>query len=342
MIRSPEFTRGRIYLLRLIGLLIGLLILGALGYMLIEHWCFRESLYMAVITLTTVGFGEVEQLSPWGHWFTMIYILVGVVLAGYSISALTAHLTSGSVRDYMRGRKMTNDIQKLTDFTILCGYGKTGVEIAREFRDASVNLVIIDQDQERLDSAVADGFLALIGNANSEETLLKAGVDRARGLITTLPTDSDNLYVVLTARDLNSDLFIISRTIEPHADKRLLKAGANKVVSPSLIGGRRMAIMMLQPAVTDFLDTFMSAGGTEFRLTQLSVPPGCSFSGQPLGKTNIRGKTEGLLIMAVKPVSGGQLVLPTADTVVNTDDQLVVLGTERQVGLLMDMMYQKA
>ncbi len=254
---------------------------------------------MSVIALTTVGFGEVHELSVAGQYFTIFYVLAGVGLAGFILSTLTAAITSGVIQDFLRGRKMDTLISKLREHYIICGYGHVGAELARSFTSANLDIVIIEKNAARCEEARAGDLLVIEADVTHEETLWRSGIEHAQGLLTTLDSDAANLYVVLTAREMNPTLNIITKGIEPHADKKLQQAGADKVISPSLIGGRRMAAMMLQPAVADFLDTFVTRGETDYRMVQVEIPPDAPCVDKQLHDTDIRKRTDGILIMSV-------------------------------------------
>jgi voltage-gated potassium channel len=315
----------------LVVVLLILLFVGTVGYMLLEDWNFLDSLYMSVIVLTTVGFGEVHPLGVAGERFTIFYVVAGVSMAALILSSMTAAITSGSIREFMRGRKMDNRISNLKGHYVICGYGGVGAELVRSFSASHHDFVIIEQDPVRCEEARESGLLVLEGNATHEDVLLRSGVKQAQGLLSTLDNDADNLYVVLTVRDMNPDIHIITKGIEPHAEKKLLQAGADKVVSPSLIGGRRMATMVLQPAVIDFLDAFVGSSETKFRMVQIEIPPHAPCVDHRLRDTDLRAKTNGILIMSVKKPVTGVLTVPTADTLLEAGDELVVLGTEDQI-----------
>ncbi len=330
-VRQKLYLSHKTRLLLLAVVLLVLLIIGTVGYMLLEGWSFLDSLYMSVIVLTTVGFGEVHPLGIAGERFTIMYVVTGVGMAAFILSSMTAVITSGSIRDFMRGRKMDNRISNLKGHYIICGYGGVGAELVRSFSESHHQFAVIEQDPVRCEEAREEGLLVLEGNATHEDILLRSGVLQAQGLLSTLDNDADNLYVVLTVRDMNPDIHIITKGIEPHAEKKLLQAGADKVVSPSLIGGRRMATMVLQPAVIDFLDAFVSSSETEYRMVQVEIPANAPCVDCKLHDTDLRAKTNGILIMSVKKPVSGELTVPTADTLLEAGDELVVLGTEDQI-----------
>jgi voltage-gated potassium channel len=329
--RQRTYNPHKPRLLLLAAVLVVLLCIGTVGYMLLEDWNFLDSLYMSVIVLTTVGFGEVHPLGIAGERFTIMYVIAGVGMAAFILSSMTAVITSGSIRDFMRGRRMDNQISGLKGHYVICGFGGVGAELVRSFSESHHQFVIIEQDPVRCEEARESGLLVLEGDATHEDVLLHSGVQQAQGLLSTLDSDADNLYVVLTVRGMNPNIHIITKGIEPHAEKKLLQAGADKVVSPSLIGGRRMATMVLQPAVTDFLDTFVSSSETKFRMVQFEIPADAPCVDRKLHDTDLRARSNGILIMSVKKPTTGELIVPTAETLLEAGDELVVLGTEEQI-----------
>ncbi len=316
-------------------LLLTVLLTGVIGYMILEGWGWFDALYMTVIAFSTVGFHEVRNLDAFGRGFTMLIILMGLVL----ISALSASVTSVLVRRELvpgfRTRKMFKRIQAMTMHTILCGVGETGRTIIREFMVAHKPLVVIDTDDAILESVRAQypDLMIVVGDATKDDVLMQANVRQARGLITALRDDADNLFVVLSARSLNPDLVIVSRAIEEQSEGKMYKAGASHVISPNITEGSRMAAMMLRPTVVSFLDVMMRDEDIAFRLEEVTVPPGSSLHGRTLQELALPQRT-GLMVIAIQQRSSGSerfLYNPQSSTLIRENDVLIVLGDNERI-----------
>jgi voltage-gated potassium channel len=244
-------------------LLLVLTLGGTLAYMQLEGWSFTDALYMAVITISTVGFGEVRALSPMGEVFTIAYIFFSVVLVGFAGASITAFLVQGELRALMKGRRMQHRIDHLKDHYIICGCGAVGREIVQEFHEEGVPYVVIELNAEDAEVPRNIDVPVLEGDATSDEVLLLAGIERAKGLISALHDDPQNVFVTLSARQLNPKLQIVSRASEEGTESKLLRAGADRVISPFEIAGRRMAATVLRPHVLSFLDVLFRQGGVK-------------------------------------------------------------------------------
>jgi voltage-gated potassium channel len=308
--------------------------LGTLGYQVIEEWSMVDALYMTVITMTTVGYGEVWPLSEAGRLFTIGLILTSIGIAGYVVSKITALVVEGEVKRLIEGRRMDKSIAKLSNHIILCGAGRTGLHIAEELARARIPFVVIEQDKEALEDVMRiEGLLYLEEDATQDETLLMAGIKRARGLITTLSEDKDNIFVTLCARSLNPELRIVARLIEDKNREFLRKAGADEIVSPNAIGGVRMASVLLRPVVVSFLDEMLRVTGQTLRMEEMHVDETPGLLDKSLGEVNIRRRT-GLLVLAIKSQKQGYQFNPGADTILHSGDVLIVVGTEDQLSRL--------
>lgn len=315
------------------GIVIILLVvaIGTIGYSLLEGWSFVDSLYMTIITMTTVGYGEVQPLSEQGRLFTVGLIVTSIGIAGYVLSTLTAFVVEGKINQILRGRKMDKQIAKLNNHIILCGMGRTGLHIAEEFYRTQTPFVVIEQDETALrEASQFTNLLYLQEDATRDETLTMAGIKQARGLVTTLSEDKDNVFVVLCARSLNPNLRIISRLVEDKNVELLRKAGADQIVSPDAIGGMRMASVMLRPTVVSFLDEMLRVTGESLHLEEMRVDEFPALLNRSLGEINIRKRT-GALVVAIKSQAQGYQFNPGAQTVLRSGDILIVLGTEEQV-----------
>lgn len=321
-----------------IALLVLLCLGGALGYVHLEGWSFREALYMTVITLSTVGFGEVHPLSPGGEWFTILFIALGFAVAGFAVASITAFIVQGELRELMRGRRVDRDIERLRDHYVVCGCGAVGREIVLEFARAGVAFVVIDSDLAAAEVPADLQVLALEGDASSEEVLERAGLQRARGLIAALPHDPDNVFITLTARQLNPSLQIVARANERGNESKLLRAGADRVISPFEIAGRRMASTVLRPSVVDFLDIVTHGTGVDLHLEQVRLAPTSSLVDHTLSDSDL-GKVTGCVIVGVNDEGGQPRIAPGFNTnlsklTLHSGDSLIALGSEEQISRL--------
>lgn len=320
-------TRQRLQ--TIIYVLIIIVCAGVIGYMLIEGWSLLDALYMTIITLSTVGFQEVRELSEAGKAFSIVLILFGVGALSYSLFTVVQYILEGNLASIWGRRRMKDRIVKLRKHVILCGYGLVGREVARAFKDEGVPLVIIEQNPEALALAAENDFLCLQGNATNDETLEEAGISHARALVTALGTDADNVYVTLSARQMRSDLFIVARASTDESEPKLLQAGANRTMSPYGIGGRRLAMLTLRPVVVDFVDTTLSSRSGELMLENVRISPGSPMCGKEMHEG--RQHSGGATILAVKKWDGRIFTSPSADILLEVDDELVVIGTREQL-----------
>ena len=309
------------------------LAVGVVGYMVIEGWSLLDSTYMTVIALSTVGFGEVHPLSKTGQVFTIILVVAGVAALAYTFGRFVDTLVAGHIRGLWEARLMERRINRMEQHYIVAGLGRVGSEVATALEREGAPFVVIDTDHEAIESASEAGWSYVEGDATEEETLRIAGIDRARGLVTALDTDADNLFVTLTGRTLNPDLVIVARSSHVSAEKKLLKAGADRVITPNVIGGRRMATMILNPIVSDYLDLVSHGGGIEFRLEELEVPDDAELTGETIAGARIRD-TIGVLVLAIRAADGSMNTNPSSDTVFGPGDHIVALGTQDQLGRL--------
>lgn len=310
--------------------LLSLLVVGTAGYRIIEHWSLLDALYMTIITVGTVGFGEVHPLSDAGKLFTAFLVVAGVGALGFSLGTFIDFWVEGHLRDMLEGRRMQNTIGALSGHYIVAGLGRVGSVVARSLAAEGVTFVVLDNCEECVVSARAQGWLANQGDATDEEVLRAAGVERARGLVTALDTDADNTFVTLTARGLNPDLFIVARSSSEPSEAKLRKAGANRVMTPTVVGGRRLASMVLHPVVADYLDLVSHGGEVEFRLEELDVGADSHARGKTIGDLRIR-HTTGAFVMAVRHPDGTLETHPGKDTRLQGGDRLVAFGSDGQL-----------
>jgi voltage-gated potassium channel len=303
------------------------------GYMLLEGFTFLEAVYMVVITLSTVGFGEVRQLSPAGRILTMCLVLAGVGTVGFAISRLFEFVLEGHLRGFRRTRQMQRTLRELEGHYIICGFGRVGHQIAEEFEEHRVPFAVVDGDPRRASELSARGIPHVIGQSADDDILEEAGIRRASGIVAAVDSDAENVLITLTARVLNPSIFIVARSSELETETKLKRAGADRVVSPYVIGGRRMASMVLKPETIDFLDTIIKPGEVMLCVEQLRVKDGSPVAGQSLASSQIRQRA-GAMVLAVKHEDGGFEFNPAPDYTIKAGDSLIVLGSKDQCDML--------
>jgi voltage-gated potassium channel len=307
-----------------------LLLAGTVGYVFIEDWPFIDALYMTVITLATVGFNEVQELSTVGRIFTMGLIIVGVGFVFYLAGSIIQFMVEGRVREILGRRKLENQLRKQKDHYIVCGYGRVGSSICELLASKPLGVVVIERDPERIARLSDRDLLYVAGEATDEDNLIKAGVGRARGLLAVLKTDSDNVYVTLTARQLNPELFIIARGGEEKSENKLLAAGANRVVSPYLMGAHRIAQTILRPTVTDFLELTLMEKSRDIQMEEVPVHPSSRLIDVALQDSGIRQDLD-LIIVAVRKPEGEMLFNPSSQTKLQGGDMVVAIGEKQNL-----------
>ncbi|GFO58546.1 potassium transporter TrkA [Geomonas silvestris] len=304
-----------------------LLSFGTFGYIAIEGWDTLDALYMTVITLGTVGFREVQPLSAPGKVFTMLLIFFGVSVIGYIVGSLAQIMFEGQFHRIIGRKKVEKAIAALQDHYIICGFGRIGALICKEFAAKPLPFVVVEKDAETIERMEADGhgYLFLRGDATVDDTLLKAGIKTAKGLISVVTSDTENVYITLTARGLNPDLYILARSGEEGSEIKLKRAGANKVVSPYLIGGSRMAQAILRPTVVDFIEIATGHEHMELQMEEIVIPEHSGFIGESLASSGFRKET-GVIIVGIKKESGKMGFNPESHTRIESGDTLIVLG----------------
>jgi voltage-gated potassium channel len=313
-----------------------LTIAGGLGYRAIEGWSFADGLYMAVITITAVGYGEVQPLTQAGRNFTVGLLIAGISWMGLWFALITSFFVELDLRQVMARRRLMKRLDQLSNHIVVGGAGRTGLQVLQELEAMGVPWVAIEADERRiqtLQERFADG-LFVQGDATHDEVLLEAGTDRARGLVACLSADADNLFVCLSARDLKSDLTIVARAYEEETMDKLYRAGATHVVSPNVSGAVRMASMLVRPSVVSFLDITTRSSDLDLRIEQALISNASRLAGRTLAQAEIPAKT-GLIVMAVRSTDerdeGRFTFNPSAETRLNVGDELIVLGTPEQI-----------
>jgi len=311
-------------------LLLGVSAIGVLGYRLLEQYSWLDAFYMTAITLSTVGFHEVQPLSPTGQIFTMLLLAGGLGVVLYTLSAVIEKVVEGEFQQFFGRRRMQKQIEALTDHYIVCGFGRIGEILCRELTSKPVPFVIIEKDRERVRAAEAVEYLVLTGDATDEQLLMSAGAQRAKGLFATLATDADNVFVTLTARGVNAALFIVARAESDRSERTLLRAGADKVISPYAMGGHRMAQAALRPAVVDIIDLATHHQSLELQLEEVTVSASSPCKGSTLHASGLI-EQPGVIVVAIKRASGKMLFNPPADEKLEAGDKVVALAEASQL-----------
>jgi len=309
---------------------------GVIGYVMIEGWTVLEALYMTVITVATVGFAEVRPLSPAGRFFTVGLIVLGVGFASYSIVTVFKMIVEGGIQDIMGRRRVEKEIKNLKDHYIVCGYGRMGSIVVDELCKRNLLVIAIETDAEGVEEMLERGILALHGNAGDEEILREAGIEKARGLVAAAASDADNLFITITARGLNQDLLITARAETRGAEKKMLQVGANKVVTPYLIGAYRLVNTLLKPAVTQFIELSSLEREMDVRLEEIEVVSDSILNGKQLKDTLIRSEL-GIIVLAVEKKDKKMIFNPPSDHLIETGDKLITIGTPDQTDKLVTM-----
>lgn len=318
--------------------LVVLLAAGTLGYTLLEGWNLLDSLYMAVITLT--GYREVGSLSLARKLYTLAFIIVGLTALALIARMLAQALLAEELGKFLGRRKLEKEIARFKEHFIICGYGRMGRLICRELSSNRVSFMVIEKDDKRIEQLTEDGFLYLKGDATEEEMLLKAGIDRAKGLVAVVSSDAHNLFITMTARQLNPKLHILARAEEEASERKLVRAGANRVVSPYIIGAQHLAQAILRPAVVDFIELATKSQSMELLMEELPVAADSSLVGKNLRESGLR-QNLGLMVVAIEKASGQMIFNPGADLVLEEGDQLVTLGEKKALKGLESLLHYK-
>jgi voltage-gated potassium channel len=312
----------------------GLLVFGLLltagtgGYMVIEQWSFFDALYMTVTTITTVGYREVRPLDTEGRIFTIFLVLFGVGTAIYLLTTFVALVIEGDLGAAFGLTRMKSRIEQLRDHAILCGFGRVGEEIAREFVERNMPFVVVESNPETLPRAVEAGYLVIEGDASRDEILLEAGVKRARTLLAASDSDSGNTYITLTAKALNPDIFVVARAGRRDSEQLVRRAGADRVISPYVISGRRMALSSIQPNLVDFVDTLAVGRSQDQILAEIEVTADSGLLG--LYVRHLMESTR-VTVLGIQRASGDLVVGPREDVRLEEGDRLMVVGSEADV-----------
>jgi voltage-gated potassium channel len=317
--------------INILMLLVMLLLSGTVGYMILLGVPIIDALYMTVITVTTVGFGEVGVMTNGAKLFTIFIIFTSVGIIGYTLTTLTSLFMEGKIQS------VDNAIENLNNHYIVCGAGETGQSVISEFVASNTKFVVIDKNEDKVKDLIEKEILAIFGDATSEQTLEKAKVNKAKGLICSLNNDADNVYTVLTARQMNENLYIISRAVDKNSPEKLIKAGANNTISPYEIEGKRMASIALRPTILSFLDVITHAGDVVLDLEDVMICDNSNMIGKPLKDLKIPEKT-GLIVIAIQKQGQDEIFFnPSSNEIIQLHDTLIVLGKKDQVNKLREL-----
>jgi voltage-gated potassium channel len=298
---------------------------GTAGYMLIEGWNAWDAFYMTVITVTTVGYREVHDLSAAGQAFTVLLLLGGVGAALYTFTLLATVVVEGGVPKRLQRRRLARMLDTIKDHFIICGYGRIGSIVAQQFQRQKVPYVVIERDSARLQEAIDSGALAFEADASREDVLKRVGIERARGLIAAVGTDAENVYTVLSARVLRPELFIVSRAETEDESIKLTRAGADRVISPYSIGAIQIAQTALRPAVVDFVALATSSDNLELAMEEIPVAPTSPLVNQSIVNANLRQRF-GVIVVGIQRVDRRIEFNPSPDAGIRAGDKLVVMG----------------
>jgi len=324
----------RSYKLFLPLIIIGAIILiGVIGFMLIEGFSLLDALYMTIVTVTTVGYEEVHELSKAGMIFNMLLIISSFATFAYALAKLTQYIVDGEINKFFKNRKIMSAIKELKDHVIICGYGRNGKQVAKILGHHKVKFVVIENNDERIEKELSkkDAILYIKGDATDDDVLLSAGIERAKALITALPEDADNVYIVLSARSLSNSIQIISRSSNPGSGTKLRKAGADSVISPDKIGGTHMATLVSKPDVIEFIDYLSGEEGDSIHLESVGyeILP-AELKDKTLQEIMAWRKT-GVNCIGIKDAEGKFIINPPEETLINSRMKVIVLGTRQQI-----------
>lgn len=324
-----QLFRTKIYMA--VTLLLMLLVIGVMGFRLISHYTWIDAIYMTVITITTVGFGEVQPLDDFAKIFTIFLILASVIIVGYALTIITEYILSKNDVEELKLRKMQKKIDSISGHTIICGYGRNGKQAALKLLAHKKPFVIVEKSKLIADKSQSESFPFIVGNANDDDTLMAAGIERAHTLISALPNDADNLFVVLSARQINKSLCIISRASEETSYQKLKLAGANNVIMPDKIGGDHMASLVVVPDLIEFIDNLSIVGQTNINIEEIATEKLYNTNDvKTIKDLDLRRKT-GCTVIGYKDGHGEYVVNPEADLKLMPKSKIIVLGRPEQI-----------
>lgn len=313
-----------------IGIVFALVVIGTLGYQLIEGWTWFDALYMTIITLATIGYGETNPLHLEGRIFTLTLIIMGVISLSYIAAQFTTAIANGHIYNIFQARQQRKIMDSLNKHYIVCGFGRTGRQVTAEFaEEGSISFVVIDSDPLAINQANQFGYPALQGDAALDNTLLQAGIERAVCIVAALPSDAENLYTVLSAKTLNPEIRAIARASTEESMQKLRRGGADEVISPYITGGKRMAAVALRPQVMDFVDGIIAGANRSFYIEEYRIDE-LKYVGMSLKQASLRSQT-GALVLAIRRADGDVIAGPDGNTKILQGDVLISMGTPEQL-----------
>lgn len=331
--RQEKIKRGITPLLWALGAFAFMIAIGSFGFMFLDgHFNFLDSLYMTVITVSTVGFHEVHPLTEEAKIFTIFLILCSVIIYGSMVSTVTVYIIEGAFQKNLKKYRVNKKIKKLEGHVIVCGFGRNGKQASADLYEHGYPFVVVDKEDSRIEEIeMLENYICLKGDATDEEILSLAGIKSAKALITAMPSDAVNIFIVLTARELNPKLKIISRCSDARAESKLRRAGADNIIMPDIVGGQKMARLIAQPDIVEFLDKILLQATSEVNLEEISCECIQSESkGKTIKELNVRGEL-GVNIIGIKNEQGEYLYNPPGNTVLTPGKQLFVLGNPHQI-----------
>ena len=331
---NPLFRFFRTKIFSALFLLVLILLIGVFGYVMISGYSWIDALYMTVITMTTVGFGEVVPLDDQSKIFTIFLILASIIIVGYALSIITEYILSRDHIEELKHKRMKKKIDKLKNHVVVCGYGRNGKQTVRKLAAYNKSFVVIEKDKELEGRMQSDNVPFIIGNANEDEVLIQAGIERASSFISALPNDADNLFVVLSSRQLNKNINIISRASNESSYGKLKLAGANNVILPDKIGGDHMASLVVVPGLMEFIDNLSIVGKSNINIEEIAIEKLFDTkSNKTIKDLDLRRKT-GCSIIGYKDENGEYIVNPEAELMLVPNSKIIVLGRPEQIAAL--------
>lgn len=321
-------------------LLFALITIGTTSYMVFENFSFWDALYMTIITISTVGFKEVRPLTLHGRIITMSLILLGVGVLFYTLGTAIEYFFGDFFAQALEQRRMKKLVEKMKNHFIVCGYGRVGKEVARELKKSRTHFVVIEPDEDRVREAEEENIPVVRGSATEEKILKEAGIEKAKGIAACTGSDADNVYITLTAKSLAPEIYIVARANSPEVVEKLYRAGADRVISPSIIGGRRIATLLTHPKISEYLDILSFGQDIEFELEQYEISENSDIAGRTIGEAQVRDKT-GAVILLVRYPDGSLETAPRSNTKLSLGSQVIALGTREQLDKLESLLSSK-